>query len=173
MSKDILTISEDFKKSEMLDSETSKGQLFIMNQLAIQDKLTRKGYTIVNSQKTGNFDIYICRPVEGILTCVGIAEIKSRRFAGNQKLTVDYIKDHGYLISKHKIDRGLECSKALGVPYYVIVNLMDEEVTLVWEIDSLDMETKKSWTKMTCNGGMIDRVNCYLPFSKSKKLELD
>lgn len=155
----------------MLDSETLKGQVFMINQMAIQDLLTKKGYTIINSQKTSSFDIYICRPINGTITCVGIAEIKSRRFAGNQKLTVEYIKENGYLISKDKIVKGLSISKMLDVPYYVIVNLMDDNITLFWKIDSLNLETRKSWTKKTCNGGFIDRVNCYLPFTKCKQIE--
>lgn len=134
--------------------------------------LEKKGYTIINSPKTGRFDIFICKPINGNITCIGIAEIKSRQFAGNQKLTVDYIKNNGYLITRDKLVFGIEAAKAIEVPYYVIVNLMEEGVILSWKIDSLDdIETKKSWTKKTCNGDTIERVNCYLPFSKSKKIE--
>lgn len=158
----------------MLDSETPKGKVFLMNQYMIQDLLTRKGYTIINSHKTGRFDIFICKPINGFITCLAIAEIKSRRFAGNQKLTIDYIKQNGYLITRDKVSDGITASKAIGVPYYIIVNLMEEGVILSWKIDSLDdIETKKSWTKKTCNGDSIERVNCYLPFSKSKVLELN
>lgn len=141
--------------------------------MRIQDLLTKKGYTIINTPKSCRFDIFICKPIDGNITCVAIAEIRSREYAGNKRITLDYVSKNGYLITRDKLSTGLEASRLIGVPYYVIVNLLDENIFLLWKIDSLDFETKKCWTKKTCNGGYVERINCFLPISKSKRIELD
>lgn len=147
--------------------------------MMVMDFLSEMGYTVLSiKQKHNHIDAVLGKKIDGRLTCCGVAEIKSRQFARNQKLTVSYLSENGgYLVSKHKIDRGQTLGKMLGVPYFLIVHLMEDDCLLVWEVTDdngeykFDFEIRRSLTKETCNGGLIERINCFLPISKSKRIE--
>lgn len=163
----------------MLDSETPRGKIFIQNQNLIEEYLSSKGYTVLRtSTKTDHADAILGKVIDGSLTVCAVAEIRSRINAGNQKLTVDYLNSNGYLVSKHKIDHGQKASSVLGVPYYLIVNLMADELLLVWKVTDdngellFDFDVRETWTKETCNGGRVKRVNCFLPMKNCKTIEL-
>lgn len=163
----------------MLDCETPLGKTFIDHQMFTQKILESKGYTLMNmSTKDAGADILIAKPVEGVLTVCGIAEIKSRKMAGSSPLTREYLKNNGgYLITHDKLKFGSSASFVFSVPFYLIVNLLMEEVILIWKITDdqglfmFDFETKDTLTKMTCNGGEIVRPNSYLPIDKATVIE--
>lgn len=162
----------------MLDCDTPLGKTFIEEQRNTEDILSTYGYTFISMpRKDSTSDTLIAMNVDGILTLRGIAEIKSRRMAGKSILTVDYLKQNGgYLITDEKLKYGKLVSEKMQVPFYIIVNLLEERKILIWQITSSDgeyefsFETKDTATKMTCNGGTIVRTNSYLPMDKLKKI---
>ena len=92
----------------------------------------------------------------------GIAEIKCR------SMSLEQLRKFGdYLITENKLVRGEAVSKALRVPYMLIVRLSDAVV--YWRITdrtgarSVTWETRETETQATCNGGSAVRMNAYLP----------
>lgn len=162
----------------MLDCDTPLGKVFINHQYQTQRILEGMGYVFLSmSKKDSHADAIIAKDIDGVLTVCGVAEIKSRRMAGDRELTRDYIREGGYLITRDKLDYGSSCSSLFGVPFYLIVNLLCEGVILVWKVTDehgvfeFDFDTKESSTRMTCNGGEIVRRNAYLPLDKSYCIE--
>jgi hypothetical protein len=162
----------------MLDCETPLGQTFISHQYDTQKILEGKGYTLMNmSSKDSHADVIIAKNIDGVLTVCGVAEIKSRKMAGDKPLTREYLKAGGYLITREKLDYGSQCAFLFGVPYYLIVNLLSEKVILIWKVTNdqglfeFDFDTRETSTKMTCNGGEIVRKNAYLPVDKAFCIE--
>ena len=163
----------------MLDCDTAVGLKFIEHQYNTQAVLESLGYIVINTPtKDHNSDVIICREDNGIKYVYGLAEIKSRRFAGSKPLTVEYIRDKGgYLITYSKIKIGSDLAYQIGVPYFLIVNLIEQGKLLIWKITNsqgifeFEFETKKTVTKETCNGGRIERVNAYLPIEKAKVID--
>lgn len=159
----------------MLDCETPLGKTFIEHQYTTQRILEAKGYTLMNmATKDAGADILIAKPVDGVLTICGVAEIKSRRMAGKVPLTVDYLANNGgYLITHDKLKFGANASFLFSVPYFLIVNLLLESKLLIWQITDdqglflFDFDTRETSTQMTCNGGEIVRPNSYLPVDKA------
>ena len=82
-------------------------------QFMVQDYLESKGFTVVNTSGPANrSDVILCWRYDGRLVVVGVAEIKSRVSAGKDKLTRQYLKDHGgYLITHDKIISGSALAK--------------------------------------------------------------
>jgi hypothetical protein len=163
----------------MLDCETPIGKMFINEQYNTQKILESRGYTFINTaKKDSGIDAIISKTIDGILTVCGVAEIKNRKMAGDKKLTTMYLKNNGgYLITHDKLKVGQEASIVFEVPFYLIVNLLEEGVILIWKItDDVGMftfpfDTRESTTQMTCNGGKINRVNSYLPVDKAIKID--
>jgi len=164
----------------MLDCDTPLGKTFIEEQHNTEKVLSLYGYTFISMpRKDSTSDTLIAMDVDGILTLRGIAEIKSRRMAGKSILTIDYIKHNGgYLITDEKLRYGKLVSEQMQVPFYIIVNLLEQKAILIWQITSsegeyeFDFDTKDTSTKMTCNGGTIVRSNSYLPIDNVKKIIL-
>lgn len=163
----------------MLDCETPLGKTFIDHQMFTQRILESKGYTIMNmSTKDSAADVVIAKPIENVLTICGVAEIKSRKMAGSQPLTVEYLRRNGgYLITHDKLKFGSNASYIFSVPFFLIVNLLMEEKILIWQVTDdqglymFDFDTRETSTKMTCNGGEIVRPNSYLPIDKATVIE--
>lgn len=144
----------------------------------VQDVLESKGYTVVEmSRDDSGIDVIISKKINGRLTCCGVAEIKNRISAGNQQITVEYVRNGGYLITEDKLSNGSDISFMLSVPYFLIVNIVPDKKILIWKITDesglflFDFETKNTKTQMTCNGGTIVRKNSYLPIDKATILE--
>lgn len=154
----------------MLDCHTPLGKLFIEHQYKTQKVLEARGYTVINTPVDDHFsDVILAKMVDGRLTMCGVAEIKSRDTAGDQKLTRKYLKDNGgYLITERKLRLGAMAASTYCVPFYVIVNLINEGVILVWQITNNkgifveDHPTARTETRSTVNGGTANRVNAFL-----------
>lgn len=121
-------------------------------------------------------DVILARKRGDQLVIHGIAEIKSRYAAGDQVLTVDYLKKDGYLITFDKIRKGVQAAQALRTAFFVIVRLIgDGDKILVWKVWDrgylVPIFNKKTTTQKTINGGTADRVNTFLPISKATILE--
>jgi hypothetical protein len=163
----------------MLDCETPIGRMFINEQYNTQKILESRGYTFINMpKKDSGIDAIISKYIDGMLTICGVAEIKNRKMAGDKKLTTIYLeKNGGYLITHDKLRYGQEASNIFEVPFYLIVNLLEEGVILIWKITddagmfTFDFDTRESLTQMTCNGGKINRINSYLPVDKAVKID--
>lgn len=163
----------------MLDCETPIGKMFIDEQYNTQKILESKGYTFISmATKDSNADAFIAKHIDGILTVCGVAEIRNRKMAGNKKLTVQYLKDNGgYLVTNEKLKYGKNASEFFEIPFFLIVNLLEENVILIWKVTNeygsymFDFETKETSTQMTCNGGVIKRLNSYLPVDKAIKVD--
>lgn len=161
-----------------LDCDTPLGKTFIEHQHNTEKILSLYGYTFISMpRKDSVSDTLIAMNVDGVLTLRGIAEIKSRRMAGSHRLTVDYLKANGgYLVTNEKLRYGKLVSEQMNVPFYLIVNLLEESAILIWQITSEEgeytfkFETKNTSTKMTCNGGTIIRPNSYLSVDNIKRI---
>lgn len=153
-----------------LDCDTPLGQLFIQEQYRTQERLADRGYTVINtSGKANNADVILAKEIDGRLTITGLAEIKSRKTAGEKPLTKQYLQENGgYLITAEKLKFGALASSMYKVPFYVIVSLMEENVILVWQITTSTgdytekFETKQTPTRATVNGGSAFRTNAFL-----------
>jgi hypothetical protein len=161
----------------MLDCDTEKGKVFIKYQRETQRIIEAIGYRIIEMpQKDSNSDIIISKNIGGNETICGIGEIKCREKAGNVMLTRNYLKQGGYLITNEKLLHGQKISELLKTPFYIIVNLLSEKVILIWKITNeagifqFQYVTKESKTQSTCNGGIANRVNAYLPLSFAKEI---
>jgi hypothetical protein len=153
-----------------LDCETPLGQLFIQEQHRTQERLAARGYTVINTNgPANNADVILSKVIDGRLTMTGLAEIKSRKTAGEKPLTRKYLSENGgYLITAEKLKFGALASSMYKVPFYVIVSLMEENVILVWQITTSTgdytekFETKQTPTRATVNGGTAFRTNAFL-----------
>lgn len=162
-----------------LDCETERGKVFIGHQIKTQKILEDRGYMIISmSEKDSRSDVIIAKEIEGVPTITGVAEIKSREMAGSVPLTREYMsKNGGYLITEEKIHHGKSLSFITSVPFFVIVNLLKENVILIWKVTDnngeviLDYKSKATVTQATCNGGTAKRVNAFLPIEKAHCIE--
>lgn len=162
----------------MLDCDTPLGRKYIEEQQNTEKILSLYGYTFISMpRKDSTSDTLIAVDIDGVLTLRGIAEIKSRRMAGSSVLTTDYIKSNGgYLITNEKLVYGRDVSEKMRVPFYIIVNLLEQKRILIWQVTSSEgdyefsFDTKSTETRATCNGGIAVRKNSYLPFDKIKKI---
>jgi hypothetical protein len=155
----------------MLDCETPLGKKFMNEQYKTQALLEARGYTIVNTpSKDHNSDILLAKEIDGLLTLYGIAEIKSRRMAGDKVLDRAYVEQNGYLVTYDKIKYGAQISSFYKVPFFLIVNLLLDNRILVWQLTqpngshTMDFKILETKTQATCNGGSAIRRNAYLPF---------
>lgn len=154
----------------MLDCETPKGKVFIEQQRIVQGILESKGYTVVEmAGKDNPVDILLCRKEEERLTVIAACEIRSRVTAGTVPVTTDYLRRNGgYLITERKLWDGIKLSKVMQVPYFVIVNLIQENKILIWKITDMcgnpleRVSTKETRTRRTVNGGLAWRSNAFL-----------
>lgn len=155
----------------MLDSETPLGSLFIAGQKRVQTYLENQGYVVVGtSTKVSESDIILGKRIDGELRICGVAEIKTRISAGDQPLTLEYLKKNGgYLITYEKIRYGAQLSVMLKTPFFVIVSLVAESKILIWKITDdngeylEEIKTKMTQTRKTVNGGVAIRKNAFLP----------
>lgn len=161
----------------MLDCRTPRGRRAINEQYSTQRILELLGFTCVSTGEEDHpSDIILARKRGDQLVIHGIAEIKSRYAAGDQVLTVDYLKKDGYLITFDKIRKGVQAAQALRTAFFVIVRLIgDGDKILVWKVWDrgylVPIFNKKTTTQKTINGGTADRVNTFLPISKATILE--
>jgi hypothetical protein len=158
-----------------LDCETERGRVFIGHQIKTQNILESLGYKIISmSTKDSKSDVIIARDIDGVTTMTGVAEIKSREMAGSVPLTRSYLsRNGGYLITEDKIHHGKKLSSITNVPFFVIVNLLKENVILIWKVTNssgdliIDYKSKATVTQATCNGGKANRVNAFLPIENA------
>lgn len=164
----------------MLDCETPLGKEFMNEQYKTQSILEARGYTIVNTPSADhNSDIFLAKEVDGRLTLYGIAEIKSRKKAGDVVLNRDYVEKHGYLVTYDKIKYGAQISSFYKVPFFLIVNLLLDNRILVWQLTdkygnkTIEYKIADTKTQKTCNGGEIVRRNAYLPLDTKYLTEIE
>lgn len=164
----------------MLDCESPLGIEYMKHQYGAMARLNKIGYLcIATKNPQDKTDIFIAKKSsDGHLRMYGIAEIKSRATAGGQMLTINYLKNNGgYLITNEKLSVGQQASFMLGIPYFVIVNLIYENKLLVWKITDdkgnfLDQfPRKRTKTRATVNGGEANRLNAFLQMN-SKNLTI-
>ena len=153
----------------MLDSETETGQLYIQKEKLVSDRvsqLTRSEAVELGSNTTHADRLFIR---DGKSVC--IAEIKTRN------MSLPQLEKFGsYLISYHKIDRGVLISSLLHVPFMLFVYLIESDDIVYWTIsDSEGKEActyvvQQTETQATCNGGQALRENAYLYLDGMKLL---
>jgi hypothetical protein len=161
----------------MLDCETERGKTFISHQRRTQDIIESKGYKIVEmAQKDSHSDVIIAHLVNGYYKVCGVGEIKCREMAGSVPLTREYLKK-GYLITYEKLVNGAKVSESLRTPFYIIVNLLSERVILIWRVTDdrgefvFEFDTRESRTQKTCNGGVSNRLNAFLPIQYANEIQ--
>jgi len=145
----------------MLDSETEMGQLYIQQESLVSDhisKLTQAEAVRLGSNTTHADRLFIR---DGKSVC--IAEIKTRNMS-----MLQLEKFGSYLISYHKIDRGVLLSSLLHVPFMLFVYLIESDDIVYWTISNEEGREVCSYvveqtsTQATCNGGEALRENAYL-----------
>lgn len=144
---------------------------FLEAEARVQRILEARGYTILRT--SGEFnkaDLFLGKEVDGRNTLVGIAEVKSREYAGNVPLTLEYIKNSGgYLVSYHKLDHAAKLSELHEVPFFLIVNLMLTRQLLFFQLThhtgkfATKFITERTITQKSSNGGTANRLNAFLP----------
>lgn len=104
--------------------------------------------------------------------CKCIAEIKSRN------MTKAKLKEFGtYLISNSKLKYGEELSRMTGIPFYLFVNLIPDNLIVYWSIFDAHgirrflYKTETTTTQATCEGGKAERENAFLPLGSMFQLK--
>ena len=153
----------------MLDCETEEGKLYIQKEQLVSDQiaqLTRAEAVELGSNATHADRLFVR---DGKSVC--IAEIKTRN------MSLLKLQMFGsYLISYHKIDRGVLLSSLLHVPFMLFVYLIESDDIVYWTIsDSEGKEActyvvQQTETQATCNGGQALRENAYLYLDGMKLL---
>lgn len=159
----------------MLDCETPLGKMYIEEQYKTQKILEGMGFVVVSmSKKSHHSDAIIAKQEPDGLFIYGVAEIKTRRMAGDVPLTRRYLEENGYLITYEKIKTGCDLAFKLGVPFFLIVRVLGENFMAIWRITDeeglflFEFDRKVSRSQKTCNGGVAVRDNAYLPIDKAK-----
>jgi hypothetical protein len=144
---------------------------FMEAEARVQRILEARGYTILRTSGEYNkADLFLGKEVDGRNTLVGLAEVKSREYAGKIPLTLEYIKNSdGYLISYHKLDHAAKLSELHEVPFFLIVNLMLTRQLLFFQLThhtgkfATKFITERTPTQKSANGGTANRLNAFLP----------
>lgn len=153
--------------------------MYIEEQYKTQKILESLGFVIVSmSKKEQESDVIIAKKNESRLIIYGIGEIKTRHKAGEVPLTRRYLEENGgYLVTYDKIRRGCDLAFRLGVPFFLIVRMLHENLMMIWKITDeeglflFDFDRRVSTSKKNCNGGVAQRDNAFLPVDKAKILD--
>lgn len=142
----------------MLDCQTPKGQIYIKSENFVADKIQElsegKAKLIKFRALTSSADRFAVSTITG--RRIALIEIKSRNLT-RAKLEQDYNSE--YIISADKINRCLEISTKHEIPFFIFVNLMQDEYILRMKIANAQGEIviphriAKKTTQATCNGG--------------------
>jgi hypothetical protein len=155
-----------------LDCNTPEGRKYIKSQNETANMIGRLLHLDVyqtDDTTAADIDGHLFKDGER----VGIIEIKSRNMSAAM-LMIDY--GGTYLITYDKLLKGQKLSKQYQVPYALIVRGLFDNSIYLWKLtDStgkflFPFETAATWTKETCNGGSIKRVNAFLPVKNSVKM---
>lgn len=164
----------------MLDCDTPLGKVYINEQYKTQQLLVARGYTVINTpSKDHASDVLLAKEIDGRLTLYGLAEIKSRRNAGDAVIDREYVKKNGYLVTYDKIKYGAVASSFYKVPFFLIVNLLNDNVVLIWQLTdhvgnpTINYKTIDTKTQKTCNGGEIVRRNAFIPYDTNYLTEIE
>ena len=142
----------------MLDCETERGRVFIKSEDETSDFLDKyllgEKYSLIKfANKTSSGDrIAVCGKSKKALM-----EIKSRQ---QNRITFEKTFNNSYLISEHKIKRNIHDAKSWKIPFFVFVNLMNDDYILRIKVSDekgniiapYRLETLE--TQNTCNGGL-------------------
>jgi hypothetical protein len=104
--------------------------------------------------------------------CKCVAEIKSRN------MDMAKLKQFGtYLISNSKLKYGEELSRMTGIPFYLFVRLIPDDIIVYWNIFDrhgkalLNYTVETTTTQATCEGGKAERENAFLPIGSMFQLK--
>lgn len=151
-----------------------------MSRLAVHSKASRQ-FNVVERRLRGSiqtrFNVHVIAtgtdntPIDALWVrrgvCVGCSEHKVRRWSRLQ------MQSYGdtYLITAQKLVDGQRISRALGVPFYVVVALIPDAMAYAWRLTDHAGEPQFTWeehvstTQSTVEGGTASRINAYLPFT--------
>ncbi len=103
---------------------------------------------------------------------VGVVETKCRPQLTVLQFSMDY--QSRWLVTKKKIDDGVQTAKALCVPYVGFLFLPEADLLLyqtIWRPNHgyvCDITVSDTRTQATINGGSIVRTNAFIDMSKAK-----
>jgi hypothetical protein len=154
----------------MLDCNSPLGQEFMREQYKTQRMLESMGYTVINTSGDDNYqDVILAKKADDRLVIHALAEIKSRKMAGNKVVTVDFLRENGgYLITYNKLKYGAMAAGIYHVPFFVIVRLIECDTILIWQITDQNgnylekIKTEETVTRANVNGGQARRLNAFL-----------
>ena len=142
----------------MLDCQTPKGQIYIKSENFVADKIEElsegKAKLIKFKELTSSADRFAVSTISN--KKIALIEIKSRNLT-KEKLEKDYNSE--YIISADKINRCLKISVENKIPFFIFVNLMQDEYILRMKIANAQGEIviphriANKTTQATCNGG--------------------
>lgn len=158
---------------DKLDINTEKGQLSLKDERDAQEIVKKCwGVSIIETPKksTAKCDGLLVKNETELIACF---ETKCR-----YDMTYELLQERGsWLITLEKLKKGSQISKLLQVPYYGFLYLLpesnpEEKILLYVKITNsngeflFDIEESVQTTRMTINGGEIDRLNGYIPVDK-------
>jgi len=123
--------------------------------------------------KNSDLDVLIGKKTDQGIVLSGVAEIKARESNGIKAIGVDYIRRNGYMISIAKINNGLLYASLMGVPFFVMVKMINDNKLLVWDLSKTGYKTSKTSTSKSCNGGTVDDWTAILPFKNANVYDLN
>lgn len=149
----------------MLDCETEVGKVFIKSEDETADFLDKyllgDKYSLVKfDRKTSSADrIAVLNDKKNgfIRKKSALLEIKSRQ---QKRITFERSFNNSYLISEHKILSNIDYAKSWKIPFFVFVNLMNDDYILRIKVSDNDGNIvaphtiEKRQTQNTCNGGL-------------------
>lgn len=121
---------------------------------------------ITPQESASPVDVLFSTPERGL---VAVAEVKAR------DLTLAALREcqpPGYLITRRKLEEGREVARQLCVPLLLLVGFWPEREIRYWRISDAEgrwlcpMESARTRTQATCNGGSVVRLNAYLPLNR-------
>jgi len=159
--------------SEGLDVNTPRGQYF-REQEEILIRILEKRWRVLVVQ-TPKREAAAC---DGFFVGVDNFEIRAVFEDKCRELSYEQFVQAGeIIINESKIRKGVQLSRLLTVPFFVVVYLIHDGSIVFWKItdhkgsELLNLRTEKRMTNASCNGGKAERLNAFLPVNKSTELK--
>ena len=164
-----------------MDIKTPKGQKTLKDEEKLNIEISNKWWINVfdtPKDEPAKVDTILIKDFD----IIGIGENKCRydMYLKDGYLHLPKAKNYNivdsWLITYEKIEAGRLLAGALCVPFYGFLYLVDDNQVLWWKIANkdgkfaFDFDTNYTTTKATCNGGITERKNAYLPLEHAKEL---
>ena len=153
-----------------LDCNTPAAVAFIDAQRLVLARIAEKfGVRVIVTDDTSAAALDAVIEKNGVVAAV--AEVKSRR------MSFDDLERFGtYLITAEKLEQMSRAARLLCAEGFLFVHLRVDDVIVYWRVCDdvgnfcFQFERRKTETQKTVNGGIVVRMNAYLPLSEARSL---